>query len=856
METKNWQQVEIFFHSALVLNGAERAAYLTEACGGDDSLRGEVESLIAAFEEREDFLDEPAFDLGMDVMRADLETSLTGRTIGSYQILNKLGSGGMGEVYLAEDTRLGRQVALKFLSQSLSDDKWAKRQLVREAQAIAMLDHPNICPVYGIEEIGQHNFIVMQYVKGVTLAHSIRRQRLPAEQIYPLAQQIISAVAIAHDYGIIHRDIKTGNIMVTPNGQVKVLDFGLAKIIKPLKKTALAGEDASQFSQQGLVVGTVAYMSPEQLKADKLDYRTDIFSIGTVLFELVSGAHPFLQKSDAETISSILTVQPDLKPHLDSKAVPPGIELVIKKCLEKDKEKRYQSASELLGELQILEAKNFQTGKNSLRSRLLVSFLTLILLLAVGGLLYQRAARPRTLAVLPFVNESADPAVDYMSDGIAETLIDKLSRSSKLRVKPLTLVSGYRDDVEPVKIARSLDVDAILTGKILRRNGQLRLQTKLINTSDGTELWGEEDLLNESETLAIQNNIAEKVVSKLQPLISGGPSEIRTAPQPADPQAFKHYLQGRFYWKKRDKEGIQRAIDAFNRAKDIDPNYAQAYAGLADAYIVRSTVTYNPMPAREASVIAKYNAEQAIRIDDELGESHAALGVVQHRYEWNWAAAEKQYRRALELNPDYAQTYYWYSNLLAITGKTEEAFVHSLKAQELDPFSPLADVNVGRVLYYARQYDKSHEQLTSALKKDPGNSSAEYVIGLIHLQKGKYSEALKIFEKLYGSDKKQLAAAVLGFTYGKLGRKAEARKILDDLNEFAGSNGYLPPQEIAIVYLGLGDKENALYWFEKSYQEHSPSLVAINVEPLFDDLRSDPRFEDIISRMNLNLPDN
>jgi serine/threonine-protein kinase len=640
--------------------------------------------------------------------------------------------------------------------------------------------------------------------------------------------------------------------MVTASGQAKVLDFGLAKIIEPLHKAENGGENISQFSQNGLIMGTVSYMSPEQLKAEKLDFRTDIFSFGTVLYELVSGEHPFLRTSDAETISAILTDQPVSKPDLNNKTASSGIRPVIKKCLEKNKEQRFQSASELLLELQNLQDKKPPVEKKRLIFHSLNASLVILLLL-IGILLYQRATAPRTLAILPFVNESGDSVADYISDGMAESLINKLSDSSELRVKAFTLVSGYKGDVDTVKIGQILAVEAVLTGKIRRQNDQLRLETKLINTTDGTELWSDNVPLNESDALNIQNNISQIVISKLQSSANNDKSKHLAAKTQENPEAFNYYLQGQYFWKKRDKESIQKAIDAFKQAIYIDPNYARAYAGLADAYVVRSLVTHNPLPAGEASELAKIYAEKAISLDDNLCESHAALGVVLHRYKWDWAAAEREYLRAIELNPDYAQAYYSYSHLLAITGRDEEALAQSLKFKELDPFSSLADINIARVFYFARRYDQSYEQLNKALNKDSYNINAIYFTGLIYLQRGKYEEALKIFENLYDSDKKDqkmMVAAALGFTYGKMNRKPDTLRVLNDLDEFA-KNDYIPPREKAIIYTGLNDKDSAIFWLEKSLQEPSSASASINVEPLFNDLRADPRFQAIVLKMNL-----
>ncbi|MDQ4123191.1 MAG: protein kinase [Acidobacteriota bacterium] len=854
MENNNWQQIENIFHTALSLNDEERAVYLSEACVEDNSLREEVDSLIAAFEDNGEFLDKPAFDLGIKVLESDLETSLTGQTIGSYKILSKLGNGGMGEVYLAEDTRLNRKVALKFLSKALVGDKWAKRQLVKEAQAVAMLDHPNICPVYGIEEIGEYNFIVMQYIEGETLADLVRNRRLTSEQIHSLASQIVSAIEAAHARGIIHRDIKTGNIMVTASGQAKVLDFGLAKIIQPFHNSENGGENVSQFSQSGLVVGTVSYMSPEQLKAERLDYRTDIFSFGTVLYELASGEHPFLRKSDAETITAILTDQPASTSNFNNKAALSGIHPVIKKCLEKNREQRFQSASELMLELQNVKNKKPPIVKKPLFYRSLSAALVVLLLLLIGNLLYQRATEPRTLAVLPFVNESGDSRADYIGGEMAESLIDKISDSSGLRVKPYTQVSAYKNNYDSIKIGQILGVEAVLTGKIDRQDEELLVETKLVNTTDGAELWSRRFLLTEFEPLHIQNNISEIVISKLQsPAGNNGKPKHLAASMQENPEAFNYYLQGQYYWKKRDKENIQKAIDSFKQAIYIDPNYARAYAGLANAYVARSMVNHNPLPFGEASELAKVYAEKAISLDENISESHAALGVVLHRYEWNWEAAEKEYWRAIELNPDYAQTYHSYSHLLSITGRYDEALAQSLKFQELDPFSPFAGINIARVYYYARKYDEAQAQVDKALNKDPDNTGAKYYVGLIHLQRNKYEEALKIFEKLYSTDnkdQKKLTAAVLGFTYGKLNRRADAHRVLNDLKILEESD-YIPPRERAIIYLGLNDKDSAISWLEKSFQERSSASASINVEPLFDELRNDQRFQAIVLKMNL-----
>lgn len=852
MKINNWEQIETVFHCAVNLRGDEREKYLSQFCGANQPLRAEVESLILSYETESEFLEDSAFDLGMNVLENRLDVSLTGHEIGTYKILEKLGSGGMGDVYLAEDVRFKRQVALKFLADSLVDDARAKRQLFREAQAVALIDHPNICPVFDVKEIGKHRFIVMQYIEGKTLSELIRNGQIAENKFVDIAKQITAALAAAHVSGIIHRDIKAGNIMVTPNGQIKVLDFGLAKIINN-SKVDENGNSPSLMTQTNAVAGTIAYMSPEQLRAEKLDFSSDIFSLGTVFYELITGKNPFLQASDAETISAILNAP--FKPVSGLKnGKAATFNRVIKKCLEKDKTKRYQNAGYLIPEFERLQNQKPVSFASSFFARSMAAALILLLVLTVGAFVYRRAVAPRSLAVLPFVNLSADSKNDFMS-GMAETLIQKLSASSSINVRPFTQVAAYKlNDVNPIEIGQNLNVDAVLTGRIIEQNNELVLQTNLINIADGSQLWSGNNILNESDTLTVQDNISETIVSKLQSSLSndgGKPRKIKTTDNPA---AYKYYLQGLNFWKQRDRENIKKSIDSFNQAVSTDPEYAPAYSGLAYAYIVRSLVNYRAMPPNEAITIAQTKAERAIALDENACEPHTALGAILGKYYWNWTAAEKEYRKAIEINPNVAQTYYWYSDMLAVSRRSDEALKMSLKAKELDPFTPSMDFNVGRVLYYARRFDDAEKYLTEVLQKNPNNSGAKAILGLVYLQQPseeKHETALKMFEDLYGSDEKSYAAS-LGYVYGRMGKKAEAQKLLDELNQLEIDGEYVPAHEKVMIYLGLGDRENALLWLEKSYQEHFLGLGALNVDPIYDDLRSDERLQNLLTRMNLN----
>jgi serine/threonine protein kinase/Tfp pilus assembly protein PilF len=851
MEDKNWERIESLFHETLRLEAAERAAYLDRACSGDEALRAEVESLLAALEGQKDFMQEPVFDFGMKVLSGKTTESLAGKLIGPYKILNQLGKGGMGEVYVAEDTRLERKVALKFLSPSLVDDTWAKRQLVKEAQAAAMLDHPNICAIYGIEEAEGHSFIVMQHVEGETLADLIRKQLPDVKQAISFAVQIVSAVTEAHAHGIIHRDIKPRNILVTAGEQVKVLDFGLAKIVQ--RKDGASGhlEDSSLISKDRLVVGTVAYMSPEQLRAEKLDFRSDVFSMGTVFYEMTSGKKPFERDSYAEVISAILTSRPAPLARA-SNGIPSELSRIIFKCLEKDKEQRYQSASEVLYELNSLQ-KVGETGPRRRwypGTRLAAAFVLFLLLTATLAFAYLRLTKVQTLAILPIVNASGDPEVEPLSDGLTEDMINKLSHLSKLRVKALTTVSGYKGrNINPQEVGRALGVDTIMIGTISRQGETLVLQTSVLDTSDGSQLWGEKYGLRLEQVLDVEEQISAKVTSSLG-LAVGESEKKQLSERPTkNTEALNEYYRGRHLWYKRSKKNIEEALTHFDKAVELDPSYARAYAGQADCYVLLNSVAYGQMPTNEAMKKARAAALQALEIDDRLAEAHTSLGIVKLKYEWDWPGAEMEFTQAIALNPHNAWAHYWYSQLLFVTGHQDDAINQSQTASDLAPFSLVAGLGRCRSSYLARQYDRATACIDEVLVKNPDNESAKYLLCYVYLQKGMYTEAIGMLEELYAKDK-ALAAAPLGFAYGRSGRRAQALNVLEDMQKM--SNGiYLPPQETAIVYIGLGDNDEAFAWLERSYAERFSTLIFLTNDPIYDSLRSDARFADLAHRLKL-----
>lgn len=855
MKNKDWQKVEFIFHTALELSGEQRALYLSEACFDDDSLLLKVESLISAFENESGFLEETAFDLGMTVLDHNQERSLTGRKIGCYQIKQRLGKGGMGDVYLAEDTRLNRKVALKFLKDTLLDDNWAKRQFIREAQAVALLEHPNICAVHSIEEIGEHNFIIMQYVEGMTLDQFIGMSELNIEDLLSIARQIVTAVTVAHSHSIIHRDIKPGNIMITSGGQVKVLDFGLAKIIQQQQQNAEREvENTSRISQNGLILGTISYMSPEQLRGERLDYRSDIFSVGIVLYELLCGQNPFNRKSQAETIADIISNEP--APLKDSQSEIPGaLSSIVQKCLNKDKEKRFQSAVELLVDLENFgDAIAVGRKPRIFTGIYLVATLFFLILLIFGTVMFfqHQSNKIPTLAVLPIKNESGQADKDYLGVGFTGNLINKFSRLSRLKVIAQPLISKYEgQSINPQTVGSELNADAVLLGRIINRENALILKVSMINTSDGTALLENEYFLEENQLISVQDNLSSQVIAKLQPSVTEDEKRWELKHQTEDPEALKMYFLGRYYWNKQYGNNMKKAVEYFTRATELDPYYAQAWSGLADSYASFSVPSVeNPISPAEAVVKAKAAAKNAVEIDDTLCEPYTSLGMIELRNGWNWVEGEINFKKAINLDPEYSPAHYGYSILLVFNNRFEEALAEGKKAKELDPFSANTELNLGRIFYYKRDYEQTAQIYSRLAESNPDNERIRYGLGLLYLKTGKLKEATEIFEQIIKTNK-PLAAAALGYAYGKTGRRVEALQLLTEV-ELLSKARYVSSQEKAIIYLGLNDRERAFEYLNKACAEHFPALPYLLIDPLFDEFQPDPRFAEI--RKCANLP--
>lgn len=848
MNPKDWVRVEQVFHHALNLDEHARSCHFSTFPQRDEWLVKEVKALLNAYDSSPDILEDNAFELGLRVIDEASEAALNGQIIGHYRIIELLGRGGMGDVYLAEDLSLSRKVALKFLSNAFSNDAWARRQLVHEAKAVAMLDHKNICAIYGYEEIGDYRFIVMQYVEGTSLAELIAARHLDLISSRAFALEIADAIAEAHAHGIIHRDIKPGNMMIAHDGHVKVLDFGLAKLIQKNSLVNESSSDLSHATRPGLILGTVAYMSPEQLKAERLDLRSDIFSIGTVLFELVTGEHPFLRDSDAETISAILENRSPIDQEVASK-MPAGFGRVIKRCLEKEKENRYQSASELVLDLQQPEPRRTLKLRSVFR-RIFAGALLLFVTVA-GFLFFSQTGGEYSMVVLPYKNETGDSGFDYLSDGIAESLTTKLASYRKIRLKTIS-INSLRGEFghDPITIGRENAVDLVLTGSITRQDEQLVLRTNVLDVRTGVAVRGWSLPFQPVELPELETKVSEELFAGLKIRNSTTNAPVRpTGAFTENGEAFRQYLIGRYYWKRRDKENIKLAIAAFEKSIDLDPGYARPYSGLADSYVLLSLVAYGTIPTKDAMTKARAAARQALEIDPYDAPAHTSLGIILTRYEWNWVEAEKEFRLSIETDPDYAAAHYWYSDLLANLGRADESTAEAKKAKDLDPFSPLVNFNLARTYYYSRQYDSALEVLDDPSTLGHGDKKLRYLRGLIYLQKGMFRDAQRVFEDV-SAENRLFGAAALGYTYSMMGRRDEALKLINELRQTSADN-YVPPQEIAIIYLGLNDKENAIRFLSESFKERHPALVSLKVEPLFDSVRNEAGFVELLRGMGL-----
>jgi serine/threonine protein kinase/Tfp pilus assembly protein PilF len=833
-----------------------------------------------------------------------------------YKILEKLGEGGMGEVYLAEDTRLGRRVALKILPREFAEDEVRMRRFEQEARAASNLNHPNIVTIYDIGRADSLPYIAAEFIDGNTLRDYIAEQEIKPTEALEIAVQIASALDAAHQAGVVHRDIKPENIMLRRDHIVKVVDFGLAKLVERDPDTAdvNAATKPMGVTQPGAVIGTYVYMSPEQARGLHVDARADIWSVGCVIFEMIAGRPPFTGLTKSDMVAAILEREPPPLARY-SDGVPAELQRIVSKALAKNRNERYQTIKDLLIDLRQLRqelefearlSRSMQSGaddegedgrdsyasrsasqgdrasssaqsrstrpytspvrtvssaeyivtgiKNNKRAVLLTSIaLALLFTAALAGIIYFSRKKPRVIgsvAVLPFVNATNDPETEYLSDGITESLINSLSQLPELRVMSRSSAFRYKGmNVDPRSVGRELGVEAVLEGRIVQRGDNLSVSVELVDARDDTHIWGKQYSRSLSDILSLQDEMARDFSQSMRLRLSGEEERKLVKRYTDNVEAYQLYLKGRYYWNRRTPDGFKKGLELFQQAIDTDPGYALAYAGLADSYAMLGD--YSVLAPRDTFPRAEAAAETALRLDDNLAEGHTSLAFVKMAYQWDWAAADREFRRAIELNPNYATAHQWYASFLVMMGRFDESIREIKRAQELDPLSRIINANLGLHYYYARKFDDSVEQLKKTISLEDTFFVPHQYLGRTYIQKGMYREALAELERARQlSNNAPEVVASLGHAYAVAGRTTDARKALTDLDEIARER-YVLPYFRAAVYTGLGDKDEAFAWLERAFEERHPGLVLVNIDPRFDSLRSDPRFTDLIRRLGV-----
>ncbi|MGA8620518.1 MAG: protein kinase [Candidatus Sulfotelmatobacter sp.] len=788
-------------------------------------------------------------------------SALIGRVISHYRILEKIGAGGMGEVYRARDQQLNRNVAFKILLPDSQGSTESAKKILREARSASALNDPRICVIHEVGEADGQHFIVMELVEGLPLSSIISAKGLRPELVMRYGTQIASALAHAHERGVIHRDIKSANIFITPSGQVKVLDFGLARPCADGELTD-ATRSIQSVIEDSAVAGTLPYIAPEVLRGEAASAKSDIWSLGVTLFEMAAGHRPFRGQTNFELTSGILREPaPPLPPQL-----PPGLRTVIERCLEKEPGHRYQRASEVRA---ALEAVHTQPGTSSsavptpvdlatsAKRRMWIPGVMALPILAaalfaanVGGLrnrVFHSASVTgiHSLAVLPLENFSGDPQQQYFVDGMTEELTTELSQVSSLRVVSRTSAMRYRGARKSVpEIARELNVDAVVEGSVEREGDRVRITAQLVQGPTDSHLWAKGYERDFRDSLRLQDEVAEAIVNEIQLKLTPQEQARFARKDSVDPQAHEDYLRGLFYLNLRNGPAEQKAIELFQSAIKKDPAYAAAYASLADSY--RALIFNSNAAPADVLPQSEAAAKRALEIDDQLAEAHTSLASNLADYNWDWTGSEREFEIALRLNPNSATTHSSHAHFLRQEGKIEESIREGRRGLELDPVSAVGSFLLSQALYEARRYDEAISQLRKTLGLEPRFWPAHVYLGKTLAEQGQFQAALEELKK--AGDFTAEPYSTIGYVYGRMGRPAEARRVIADLQE-QSKKGYIAPSNFAKIYIGLGDKDQAFACLEKGYQQHDFWLSFLKGEPVFDSLRSDPRFQDLIRRI-------
>ncbi len=920
MDPERWERIKQLFQSVLGRDPSDRSAFLAEACASDPDLRREVETLISSHEQAGGFLEEPALAAEPELLleenalpqSAEEGSRLSvGQQVGPYRLTAEIGRGGMGAVYLAEraDGQYRKKVAIKLVKRGM-DTEAILRRFRKERQILAGLDHPNIARFLdgGTTEEGLPYF-VMEYIQGKSFFEYCDVEKLPVSERLKLFRSVCSAVQHAHNCQIVHRDLKPSNILVTAEGIPKLLDFGIAKLLSPEPFSQTA-----ELTATGFHLMTPDYASPEQVRGEEITTATDVYSLGVVLYELLTGHRPYRLKAHGpqEIAKAICEEEPEMPSsavsRIEEVPAPDGtspdrltsesvaqtregnpaklrrrlagdLDNIVLKAIRKEPYRRYQSVEQLsedirrhLEGLPVIARKDtlgYRTVKliRRRKARLATAALVLLTILATTLLTLQgrqsrlrgaeSTAGPqiRSIAVLPLENLSRDPEQEYFADGMTDALINDLARIGALRVVSRTSVMRFKGTQKTLRqIGHELNADAIVEGSILRAGDRVRLTAQLIHAPSDRHLWANSYERDLQDALALQSEVAHSIAREIRVVLTPQEEERLTSAGPVNREAYDAYLKGRYAWNQRTEERLLKGIEYFQTAIEKDPNFVLAYSGLADSYNLLGSFDSGGLPPREAFPKARTAAERALEIDERLAEAHASLGYTKLFYDWDWSGAQAEFKRAVELNPNYANTHMWYALYFAALGRFDEAIGEIRRAKELDPTSLVIIQGVGRHLYLARRYDEAIEQIRQSLELDPRFPRARMRLGDAYVQKRMFPEAIaELREALALSGGSPNVMGALGRAYALSGQRDEAMKVLDDLRVLS-ERRYVSPFAIALVYTGLGEKDQAFAWLRKSAEERSGLLFLSAVLPELDSLRSDPRFAELLRQIGLPQP--
>ena len=894
MPSQDWENLKQIFHGALALRPHERNDYLEQSCNGDVALRRAVESLLKSHEQS-GFVDQPAYQAAADMLMHEGRLE-AGQSVGRYRIDSLLGEGGMGRVYLAEDTKLHRKVSLKFLSTNFHQDKERMRRFEQEARAASALNHPNIITIHEVGDETGHPFIATEFIEGQTLRERLRSS-IDLDEALEIAIQVASALVAAHRVNIIHRDIKPENVMIRKDdGLVKVLDFGLAKITVPHPASVdLEADTHLRNTAPGVVMGTVAYMSPEQARGEMVDERTDIWSLGVVLYEMIAGCSPFVAATSNEIISAILSKQTPAPLTRYSHIVPERLEEIVEKALTKNRDERYQSAKDLLIDLKRLQqtlqlkaaserstapdgmvaatasgqpevskpdiatthtASSAEYIVNQVKSHKRAVLLSLALMVLVAGGIFVYAWRSRetnapslpkikSLAVLPLENLSGDATQEYFADGMTEALISNLSQIKALKVISRTSVMRYKGSRESLPvIAQALGVDAVIEGSVQRSGGRVRVTAKLVPATTDAAIWSRNYERELSDILKLQSEVAQAIAAEVRVQLTPDEQNRLASTRPIDPKAHEAYLLGRYHLAKLNPSDLTRAVDYFQEAIRIEPDFAAAYAGLSRAWSERGvwggkTFMEVESPARDA-------ARRALQIDPTNSSAHTSMSMILLNYDHKYSEAEEEVKRAIEIDPGSAEAYVAYGWLLQVVGRHEEVPQQMEKAEQLDPASSQIQADFGRMLYRARKYGEAEKYLKRSIELDPNNYGSYGRLGDLYLEMGRFGDAIAMFEKSRSIQPSGAHALRLAVVYARMGNRQAA---LDALTTTTNRSTW----ELARLYTALGDPDKAFNLLNESIDKHDILLTNLKEDPSFERLHSDPRWKLILRR--LNFPD-